>query len=192
MNKLMLIGLTLTALVFGCNKQAKNQDDCETEQKWDANTSTCVDRVYYTFTLRGDAEGKWAKTAVARITAQHTTNTLKQVGDCVKVEDSLLSSVVIEFVNVSTSVNEVSGLTAGHYDVTAEAGGASGFGVTVAEAMNSAENCVPLNEDVQHLEAAAPATPTEEQPAATEEQPAATEEQPAATEEQPAATPPSS
>ena len=175
----MLMGLTLTVLMFGCSKP-NSQADCEKEQtkKWDAQNSKCVDRVYFTFTLRGDADGNWQTGVVARITAGHTTNTLDQVGDCVKVEDTLFtnSPPMIEFMSNGATHNVASGLTPGHYDITAEAGGAHGFGTAAVEAMNTEKNCVPINEDVQHL-TVAPADGTT--PAPTEATPAPTEATPA-------------
>ncbi len=186
----MLIGLTLTALVFGCKKNT--QVDCESDaaKKWDANTSTCVDRAYYTFTLKGDAEGKWQDGVVAQVTVpgQHTTNTLEKVGDCVKVEDVFFTETsvpVVQVISVSTILVNQNDMVPGHYDITAEAGGGHGYAVTAGE-MNTAKNCVRVNEDVQHVaeEAAAdgttPAAADGTTPAAAEvTTPAATDAVPA-------------
>ena len=197
----MLIGLTLTALVFGCKKNT--QADCESDaaKKWDANTSTCVDRAYYTFTLRGDAEGKWQEGVVARVTVpgQHTTNTLEKVGDCVQVEDVFFTETsvpVVQVISVSTILVNQNDMVPGHYDITAAAGGGHGYAVTAGE-MNTAKNCVRVNEDVQHVaeeaaadaEAAPVAADGATAPATTDETAPAEETTPATTESAPAPTP---
>ena len=199
MNKLLLIGLTLSILT-ACNKKqvVNNQAECEKQETKKWVEEQCVDREYYTFTLKGDEEGKWKEGATVEITVPqtHHYNTLTQVGDCVKIENVYFSGTtrpsirVFDGLTVAYNSAIAPSLTPQHYNITQNliqnetTGNRIEFGVDAAEGANTAGNCKPIQEDIEHPKAA-----TTTPPGATTTPTAGTTTPPATQQTPPASTP---
>ena len=203
MNKLLLISLTLTAFVVSCNKNAQSEASSQAECQADKNKKwvedKCEDRVYYTVSIKGGNElGKengqknhWPPHANVNIrtTKDHHWNTLSQHGDCVKVEDVYFQDGATVTVTVS-SLTTV--LEASHYEVVydyptgedaPELPTATDYvKVNKVDTANTAQNCVHIQEDIQHPVVTTPpaADGTTPAPAAGTTTPPATQQTPPA------------